>query len=351
MPQIVQEATIEYLREMNTIPPYEKWGQWKNLRNQNKTELAEHLQVQADEISIVRNATEALSTIIFGLPLKKGDEIIVAEHDYPHVLLAFKQRKEREGIKIKKLNLNLTTATDTEIVNAYQNALSKDTKLVLLTHITHREGRILPIEKISTAIKSENVEIVLDAAHSFAQILFSIPSLGVDYLTTSLHKWLNAPHGTGLLYVPSDKMSKIYGLHSSEPRHLDSTEKYEYQGTRAFHQEIGISAALKFQDAIGWDRKYKRLQELKHYWTNAVKDVNNIRFGTPLLDQHSCAITSFCFTESKKKALFQLKEKYGIHAKSVNINKQSHIRITPNIFTLEKDLDLLIDAIHQIAKT
>lgn len=349
MPFEVQKAVMQLMEDMNAMPPYEAWNKWQDIRKANLNALAQKLGVSNDEITILRNTTEGLNNIIFGLPLQKGDEFVLAQHDYPFVLNAVKQRAKRDGIVPKIIDIDLTNASDAEIVAAYTQKINKKTKVVLLTHLTHRRGRILPIKKITKKFKAANCKIILDAAHSFAHIPFEFSDFGVDFMATSLHKWMNAPHGTGLLYVKKEEIPNLWALQGSIKNQKDTIAKFECLGTRNFALEIGISAALVFQEKIGWERKYQRLQYLKKYWTTAVKDLEAIRFLTPLDASKSGAIATFNL-KNKKGLLSILKKEFGIHAKSVGVPGWKGIRITPNIFTSEKDLDQLINAITEISK-
>lgn len=350
MPQQVVKALVRHITEMNSKPPYEAWKDWQEIKAVNKSDLANRLGVQSDELAVLRNTTEGLNNLIFGIPLQAKDEVVAATHDYPFVINALEQRVQRDQVHFTKLDINLTDATDEEIVANYRNAVTEKTKILVLTHITHREGRILPIKAISDALQKYDVKIILDAAHSFAHFQYKLPNLGVDFMATSLHKWLNAPHGTGLLYIKKERIKEIYPLLSADATRTDFMDKFEYLGTRAFHQEIGITAALMFQKFVGEQRKEERLQHLKQYWTDQVKNLDRVYFCTPLNPQQSCAIASFKM-DGVHNLLGKLKKDYKIHAKSVGTDKGAFIRITPNIFTLERDLDVLVDAIHQIHKS
>lgn len=349
IPTPVKKKLFECIDMMNEMPPYEAWEKWETVRTNNKENIAQHLNVSPQEIAIVRNATEALNNIIFGYPLQKRDELLAAEHDYPHALSALQQRAKRDQLTLNTIQIDLLNSTDEEIVQQYVNAVTDHTRLVLLTHITHREGQILPISKITKALKEKNIKVLLDAAHSYGQINHDIPTLGVDFYATSLHKWQNAPHGTGVLYIRSNQIKRVYSLQSSTPELEDRIDKFEYLGTRAFHQEVGVGAAILFNELIGIEKKQARLNDLKNYWMDAIRSIDGVQFGTD--PKRSCAIASFGFSNiSSSKAIKLFHKKHDIHLKTVAINRKGYIRVSPNIFTLEKDLDRFIKAVHTISK-
>lgn len=351
MPRPVQNSVFDCIKMMNTMPPYKAWDQWESVRTTNKETLAQQLGVNASELAIVRNTTEGLSNILFGLPLQKKDEIIAAAHDYPYALNCIQQREAREGIQLKKLNINLPFIHEDAIVAQYKQAITSKTKAILITYMTHREGHIMPVKKITEMAHAAGVEVILDAAHAFGQFVHKISDLGCDYYSTSLHKWLNAPHGTGLLYIKKDKIQKIFPLLSSDVKVHDKMVKFEYQGTRAFHQELGIGVALVFQEMIGRERKEARLHELKNYWIDQLKSLNNFKLSTDPQAGKSCAVASFSvgeypMTNDLKKVLY---EKHHIYTKTTHNHHGLIMRISPSIFTSEADLDVFVDAVLEFA--
>ena len=172
--------------------------------------MADFAGCSPDEIAFNRNTTEALNTVILGLNLKAGDEILLCKQDYPHMIAALKQREKRDGIKLNWLNLNLPLDNESQIVKLYEDAFTPNTKVVLVTHMINWTGQIMPVKAIARAAHKRGIDVICDSAHTFAHLDFKIPDLECDYWGTSLHKWMCAPFGTGMLYIKKDKI-KIYG--------------------------------------------------------------------------------------------------------------------------------------------
>lgn len=350
MPQIVLDNLLELVQQMNQIPPYKAWGLWADIRKENLNRLATLLNVNAQEIEMVRNTTEALNMIIYGLPLKAGDQVLYSKNDYPFAKNAWQNRAIRDGIELIEVDYTLP-ASDEEIIAAYKKALSPNVKIIHCTYITHGQGHILPVAALTNLAHQNNAQIVVDGAHCLGQIPVDIKTIGCDYFATSLHKWLNAPHGTGLLFVKENLITNLYNHPSSYIDASDTINKYEHLGTRAFHQEIGVAAALDFHDALG-PAKYDRLQILKQYWTSKLAGIDNLIFHTDLSTSASAAITTFQIKGKYKQAgqcLKVLSEDYNIHAKTTSGDWGDGIRISVNVFTSFEDLDHLADAIQKIA--
>ena len=232
--------------------------------------LADMAGCSPEEIAINRNTTEAMNTVIFGLNLKAGDEVIVAKQDYPNLLNAWKQREKRDGIKLVWLSFQFPMENEDEIVSMYENAITPKTKIIMLMHMINYVGQILPAKKIAQMAHRHGVEVMLDAAHTFAHIDYKIPDLECDYFGTSLHKWLCAPFGTGMLYIKKEKIKDIWALLSDNQPDGDNIRKFESLGTRSFPIELSISHAIDFHQVIGIQRKEARLRYLKNYWVEKV---------------------------------------------------------------------------------
>lgn len=351
MPMPVQEKLFSLIQRMNAMPPYEAFARWQDERTNSKQRIANMLGVTVNELAFVRNTTEGLNNVLFGVPLKKEDEIIYATCDYPLPINSIKQRVEREGVKGIEVQLNLLKDSDEEIVDKYKSAITGNTKLILISHITYREGHILPVKKICKMAHEHGVEVLLDAAHSFAHIEHSISDLGCDYYATSLHKWLNAPHGTGLLYVAKDKISKIYPLAAADDKDREKIIKFEYIGTRSFAHELGIGSALDFLELTGLPKKQDYLQELKMYWTERVRENKSVNICTDLRPTHSCALASFAIKDiSPSDILKRFQEEFKLHIKATGYKGNRFLRVTPNIFNSIAELDRLVSAINVTAK-
>jgi len=188
-PRVVQEAVERYNKLSNEGPSYFMWRILDQGREPLRNKLAELAGCDAEEIAINRNATEALNTIIYGLDLKTGDEIIGTKYDYPNMINAWKQRAMRDGIVYNQLDFNFPIEDDDTIVNAYQKAITPKTKIIHVTHIINWVGQIMPVKKIAQMAHAHGIEVICDSAHAFGLLDYKIPDLECDYFGTSLHKF------------------------------------------------------------------------------------------------------------------------------------------------------------------
>lgn len=349
-PRIVQEALERYNRTANQGPSYYMWRILDQGREPLRQKLALLAGCPPEEIAINRNTTEALNTVIYGLDLKQGDEVIGTRQDYPNMIQAYKQRSQRDGIVYTQLNFNFPIENDAEIVNAFEKAITPKTKLIHVTHIINWVGQIMPVKKICAMARKHGVEVIVDGAHSFGLLDFKIPELGCDYFGTSLHKFLSAPIGSGMMWIKKEKIEKIWPLLcNGEPRSAD-IRKFETLGTRSFCIEQAIGEAINFHNAIGSKRKEERIRYLKNYWANKVKDIPKVKLHTSLKNDYSCAICGVSvdgMTPGELDGAFF--NSYKIHTTGIVWENISCVRVTPHVYTKLSDLDKLAMAIEEIA--
>ncbi|MCH8330019.1 MAG: aminotransferase class V-fold PLP-dependent enzyme, partial [Bacteroidetes bacterium] len=290
-PVVVQDAIDRYTRISNEGPAYYMWHVLGKGRENVRNRLGDLAGCSPDELAICRNATEALETVIYGLDLKKGDEVLTTNQDYPNMLNALRQRERRDGIKINYISLPVPTDNPDDIAPLFEKAITPKTKVILMCHIINLTGQILPVKKVSEIAHAKGIEVIADGAHSFAHLNFSIPDLGCDYFGTSLHKWLSAPFGSGMLYVKKEKIEKLWPLFGP-PEDFDMTDirKFEHLGTRSFPTELAIGHAINFHNGVGSDRKEARLRYLKNYWAERVLEMPGVKLNTSLEAVASCAI-------------------------------------------------------------
>lgn len=351
-PRIVQDALDRYNKLCNEAPSYYMWRVLDLGREPLREKLADLAGASTEEIAINRNTTEALNTVIYGLRLKAGDEVIGTKQDYPNMINAWKQRQTREGIVYKQISFDLPMEDDDAIVSAFESAVTDKTKLIHVTHVINWVGQIMPVKKIAEMAHKKGIEVLVDGAHSFGLIDFKIPDLGADYFGTSLHKFLSAPIGSGMLWIKKDKIKNIWPLVCNDKPESDDIRKFETLGTRSFPIEQAIGEAINFHNAIGGERKQKRIHYLKNYWAAAVKKNPKVKIHTSLDPAYSCAICGVSINGMTPAELdSQLFNKYKIHTTNIVWENVSCVRVTPHVYTKLKDLDKLIKAIEEIAAT
>ena len=349
-PKVVQDAVDRYYHLSNEAPSYYMWQILDKGREPVRRKLADLGGVSPEEVAIQRNATEALATVTWGIDLKAGDEIVMTKQDYPNMVHAWKQREQRSGIKIQWINLELPIENDETFVKAFVNATNSKTKIWHLTHIINWTGQIMPVAKLCAEARKRGIKTIVDAAHTFAHLDYNITDFGCDYLGTSLHKWLCAPFGTGMLYIRKEHIEKTWPIFPIDKPQSPDIHKFEALGTRSFAPEQAIGQAVDFHNAIGSRRKQERLHYLKKYWCEAVAKNPRVKIHVSLKPEYSCALGTFSIDGLDVGDVgTKLMSEYQIHTTSIKWENINAVRVTPHVYTTTRDLDRFIDAVLKIA--
>ncbi len=349
-PKVVQDAVDRYYHLSNEAPTYYMWNVLDKGREGVRKKLANLAGVSPDGVAVNRNTTEALATVTFGLTLTKGDEVIMTKQDYPNMIHAWKQRELRDGIKIKWLSFDLPLENDDLIVNAFIEATTSKTKIWHITHMINWTGQILPVKRLCDEARKRNIISIVDGAHTFAHLAYKISDLNPDYFGTSLHKWLCAPFGTGMLYVKKENIGGLWPLFPNEKPQIEDIRKFETLGTRSFAPEQAIGQAVDFHNAIGSKRKEERLRYLKNYWCEKVKHNPRVKLKISLKPEYACAVGSFSIEGIDPETVTnRLWNEHQILTVSIKWENISSVRVTPHVYTSTFDLDRFVDGVLKIA--
>lgn len=350
-PRIVTEAFVRYTWQQEDATAYTMWQILEPQSETIRTGLAEIFGCDAEEIAITRNASESLEILLMGMDFKSGDEILTSTQDYPRMLTTLKQRELREGLKLNLIKIPVAPKDVNSIAEAFEKAVTPKTKLILVSHQINLTGQINPVKKVCEMARAKGIETIVDGAHSFGQFDFKRDDLQCDYFGTSLHKWLYAPKGTGMLYVRKEKIPRVWALMASEDKNKNDIRKYEEIGTHSAAMRLAIGEAILFHNAIGGKRKEARLRFLSRYWMNKLKSLPKVGFNTSFDDAQSCAIGNFKIEGIDPVQIGgYLMSKHKIFTTPIVHDEFSGIRITPNVYTTLWELDRFCEIVERIAR-
>ena len=350
-PRIVTEALVRYIWQQEDATAYTMWQILEPLSETIRTGLAELFGCDREEIAITRNASESLEILLMGMDLKPGDEILTTTQDYGRMLTTLRQREKREGLVLKLIKIPIPPKNLSEITAAFESGITNRTRLILMSHQINITGQITPVKAICDMARARGIETIIDGAHSFAQFNFQQKDLGCDYFGTSLHKWLYAPKGSGLLYVKRDKIPRVWPLMAAESKQASDIRKFEEIGTHSAAPRLAIGEALLFHNGLGGKRKEARLRYLSRYWMNRLKDIPKIRFNTSFDENQSCAIANVQIEGINPSAIGNyLFANHHIFTTPIIHDEFQGIRITPNVYTTLSELDRFCAVMETIAR-
>ena len=311
------------------------------------------------EIAFTRGATEAMQLLIGGFnAIRPGDSVIYSDLDYDSMQYSMNWLAQRRGVQVVKFNIP-EPATKENVLLAYERVLRENPRaqLLLVTHISHRTGLLMPVKEIVDLAKKSGVTVILDAAHSWGQLDFKVSDLGVDFAGFNLHKWIGAPLGVGFLYVKKDRLSDIDTAMGDEDFPSSDIRSRVHSGTTNFATLLTVPKALSVHQQIGPMAKERRLRYLRNHWVEQVHSLPAIEVLTPKDPSMSAGITSFRIkgktTAAENNALVDaLLNQYGIFTvRRGGVAKGHCVRISPALYNDEQDLDRLVRALKMIVSS
>ena len=356
------------------------------MRTEQETRIEETRKIFAlyqkcdeNELAFTRNTTESLNTAIMGFPWENGDEVVIGNQDYGSMVEAFKQCERRWNIKLKVANLPIIDMANWEeaIIKAYTSKISKQTKMVLLTHPINLNGMGIPIHRLISKIRESSAKIciVVDAAHALSHLPDTIGDINADIIGSSLHKWTGAPLGLGCLYVRQSWIPKIWPLMGDDSKSINDIRKFEHHGTRPIQSIMSLIKAIEFNQKIGLENRLNRLLYLKYIWQGNQSGLNslsqktgfnislkkigvidhtksgNIEFQHPIQNNPwQGAISTFSIKGlSPENLALKLKDEFNIFSVAINHPVIKGVRITPQLSNSIEDVIALNKAIQSIS--
>ncbi|CAN5455845.1 aminotransferase class V-fold PLP-dependent enzyme [soil metagenome] len=350
-PDTIFEAFVAHARAINGEASHYMRTRLDGDMLQVRAAVARLAGCPVEELIVTRNTTESLDTVINGIDWKPGDEAIMATQDYGSMIDMFALQARRHGMVDHIVEVPLNPASDGEILDVYRKAITDRTRLIMVSHIVGGTGQVLPVAAICDMAHARGVQVMVDGAHSFAHLDFHVPDLQCDYYGASLHKWLSAPLGVGLLYVRRDRIAGLWQMFGDAGMADDDIRKLNHRGTHPAHTDLTIGQAIAFHETIGAQRKMARLRHLQAYWTGKVRTLPNIRFNTPTDPARTCAIANVGVEGlAPAKLATILMDQYGIYTVAIDRGTVKGVRVTPQVYTSVAELDALVTALTAIAR-
>jgi selenocysteine lyase/cysteine desulfurase len=348
-PAVVLEAMKRHLDVTNQAPAYTLWQLQEPQRETCRKGLAALLGCDPEEVAITRNASESLEILQYGLELKRGDEVVCCDQDYPRMITTFKQRERRDGIVLKTFPIDAPCLDKAKVVAAYEEQLTDRTRLVLVSHVIFMTGAIQPVREVVAIARRRGIPAIVDGAHALAHVPFRLDDLGCDNYSASLHKWLSAPIGTGVLHVKRDRIKDVWPMMAASPEQDTNIRKFEEIGTHPAANTLAIAEALAFHAGIGAERKFARLVYLRDRWATRLAAHDRVTIHTNLKPGFAGAFATVGVEGIKSEDLAaHLFAKHRIFTVGISHPQFSGLRVSPNVYTTLDEVDRFADAVERV---
>lgn len=348
-PTAVLDAEIEAIRYSNLLPAYRMWNDLEPRIEDVRKTLARMWNADPGCIAITRNASESLQIAQFGLDLQPGDEVLTTSQDYPRMITTWQQRVRRERIVLKQLDFAVPVNAPSDLVRLFEQGFTPRTRVIHMSQVVFMTGQIFPITEICALARQRGITSIVDGAHAFAHVPFRFSDVDCDFYGSSLHKWLSAPIGTGMLYVRKDRIEKHWALMAAPASMDKDIRKFEEIGTHPAAMHNAVLQALQFHEQIGAERKFARLRYLKQRWAERLGKLPGARMLVSLDADQSGAFGTMHFEAMDPGKLGDaLLTKHNILVTPITGPGFNGIRVSPNVYTSVGEIDQFCAAVEAI---
>jgi selenocysteine lyase/cysteine desulfurase len=350
-PAGVQAAVKRYLDHANQAPAYVLWRLQAPHKETVRVHLARHFGASPEEIAITRNASESLQICQQGFDLERGDEVLTTNQDYPRMITTWKQRERRDGIVLKQFSIPVPCEDPREIVRLFEERITPRTRMLHMSHVVNLTGQVMPVREVVAMARTRGIPVIVDGAHAFAHLVYRQADLDCDYYGTSLHKWLFAPFGTGMLYVRRERIEKLWPLMAATEVQDKDIRKFEEIGTHPLANFLAIADALTFHEGLGPDRKLARLLYLRDRWAERAVTLPSTRLHTSLKPGLATGVANVEIEGVDSVKLAEhLWTKHHIFVVAIQHADFQGIRVSPAVYTTLEEIDRFADALESVAR-
>ena len=351
-PESVINAQIEATRYSNLLPAHRMWGELEPRIEDVRKRMAQLWDADPESVAITRNASESLEIVQFGLDLQPGDEVLTTSQDYPRMITTWQQRERRDKIVLKQLDYKVPLENPRHLVELFEQGITPRTKVIHVSQVVFMTGQISPIKEVCALARARGITSIVDGAHAFAHVPFKFSDVDPDFYGASLHKWLSAPIGTGMLYVRKDRIEKLWPLMAAPPSMDKNIRKFEEIGTHPAAIHNGILQALSFYENIGAERKYARLRYLKNRWAERLSQAPGAQMTVKLDPSLSGAFGTIGFNGvDPGKLQAALLAKHNIFVVPITGPGFNGIRVSSNVYTSLEEIDRFCEATETLVKS
>jgi isopenicillin-N epimerase len=357
MAEPVKDEVLRWTEHVNAHSTAFIRAHWADEQERVRHAVAAALGCDPEEVALTRGATETLLALIGGYNrLRPGDTVIYSDLDYPAMKNAMEWLRDRRGVTPVSFAIP-EPATREGVLAAYADMLARHprTRLVLLTHLSHCTGLVLPVREIAELARAAGAEVIVDAAHSWGQMDFGVRALGAPYVGLNLHKWIGAPLGCGALYIAKGHLDAIDPYFGDRDFPADDIRSRLHTGTPGFAAWLSVPAALELHQAIGPADKAVRLRQLRDHWVGQARAIPGVQILTPDDADSVAGMTSFRLAgrrsaQDNEAIVAALRDTHGVlTVRRTGPAAGDVVRVTPSLHTTHADLDRLVAALRVLA--
>jgi cysteine desulfurase/selenocysteine lyase len=346
-PRVVLDAVAEHsLRVAQTFPPGVAWGDLKPA-------VADFIGGDPDGFVFPRNTTEAMNFVANGIELEVGDDVVTTDHEHIGGLEPWKLVTQRRGASLTVAHLPAPASDAGELLEAVWSAVTSDTRVVSVSHMTFTTGTVLPVEALARRCSERGVVFVVDGAHPPGMLDVDLESVGADFYATSPHKWLLAPQGTGLLHVSEPWTTRIWPTLASggwDDLALGA-HRLNHLGTMDESRLAGLLASIEFLRAIGIGRVEARIRFLRGLLEDGLRSIPGVRVMTPETESMKGGMVSFAIDGLESAALqSHLSRTANVRTRVIGEYDYGWMRLSTHVYNSPGEIERVLDLLAAAAR-
>lgn len=348
-PRGVSDRAAELTRDMDYDCSARNRAKFAGLVEESRSRIAAQLGVSADEIALVRNTSEANNAINNGLPLKAGDEVVIWDQNHPTNNVAWDVRAARYGIVVKRVSTPISPRSASDLVEAFERALTPRTRVLSITHVSNVSGIRLPAKELCAMGHSHGLYVHVDGAQTWGAFNVNLRDLGCDSYSSSAHKWFLGPREVGLLFVRKERITEIWpntvapgwGEHATPD--VIGARKFESLGQRDDAKLAALKTAADFHAAIGVQKVEARVVELATALKTRLRSLD-LPLATPMDPALSGGVVIVRAASAKGHEAYEmLDSKFGIAGAPTG-----GLRLCPHIYNTMAHVERAVDGMKSM---
>lgn len=348
----VLDRHLEFLRDFQSNPAFQNRLKYEPMAERARAKAAALLSVDKEEIAFTRNTSESTNTIVNGLDLKAGDEIVITSHNHPSNNDSWKVRAKRHGLVVKEAAVPIPAQSQQQLIDGIAQLVTPKTRVITITHCTNTTGNLYPAKEIAALAHQKGIWFHLDGAQTLGAINVNLRDIGCDSYAGSAHKWLMGPLEAGLLYVRTERVPQVWPqvVTAGWSDKVAGARKFEVFGQRDNPRIVAIEAAFDFLQLIGMEHVDARLRALVTRTKEQLRDMPGVQLKTSLDPKLSGGVVKLTLKNKPLKPAYDtLYERHRIAIALTPAGDAAGLRISPHIYNTMDEMDRTVAAVKEIA--
>ena len=348
----VIDAVTRLTRDIDADASFQNRAKFGALREHAREGLARYLGADPDEVAITRNTSEGNNTVINGLTLGPGDDVVIWDQNHPTCNVAWDVRATRLGFTVTRVSTPVSPSGVDELLTAFREALTDRTRVLAFSHVSNVSGVALPARELCHLARERGIFTLVDGAQVFGALRLDLHDLGCDCYTGSAHKWFVGPKEAGILYVHRERFADLWANDVGvgwEAALEHGAAKFENLGQRDDACVAAMGTAVAFHESIGPERIEARVRALAAALKEGIGHrIANAYFHTPTAPELSAGVVVFLVPSRDSAALYdELYHEHGIAGASMGGDFLG-VRLCPHIYNTMEDVERVVETISRI---